>query len=372
MLAGGAAWVGAAHGARQSALFLIGAALGVVLYHAAFGFTAAYRAAVTAGDGRGLRAQALMLAVATVLFAPILAGGRGLGTAVGGAVAPASVSVLVGAFVFAIGMQLGGGCGCGTLYGLGSGSTSLVFTLAGFVAGSVVATFHMGLWASAPSLGEVSLGETLGWPLAVALQLTVLALIAGAVWWIERRRGGARPAPPAPVSGWARLVHGPWPLLAGGVALACLNALTLVTAGHPWSITWAFALWGGKILRALGYDLSTVPFWTGDFQQAALAAPVLADVTSVMDIGIVLGALGAAGLAGRFGPARRAAPRVVAVSLLGGLLLGYGSRIAYGCNIGALFSGIASTSLHGWLWGLGVLFGTPVGVGLRGRLGGRR
>ena len=31
--------------------------------------------------------------------------------------------------------------------------------------------------------------------------------------------------------------------------------------------------------------------------------------------------------------------------------MGYGARIAFGCNIGAYFGGIASFSLHGWLWG---------------------
>jgi hypothetical protein len=87
-----------------------------------------------------------------------------------------------------------------------------------------------------------------------------------------------------------------------------------------------------------------------------------------MDIGLVLGALLGAGLAGRFAPGWRIAPPVVAASLVGGLLLGYGARIAFGCNIGALVSGIASTSLHGWLWAVGALIGTPLGVHLRSRL----
>lgn len=97
------------YGLRHGVLFLVGAGCGLVLYHSFFGFTTAFRVFVTAGDGRGLRAQMLMLAVATVLFAPILASGEAFGTAVGGAVAPAGVSVLVGAFIFAVGMQLGGG-----------------------------------------------------------------------------------------------------------------------------------------------------------------------------------------------------------------------------------------------------------------------
>jgi uncharacterized membrane protein YedE/YeeE len=367
----GAAWLAPRYGARQSALFLVGAALGVVLYHSAFGFTAAFRALVTRGDGRGIRAQMLMLAVATVLFAPLLAAGEALGVGLGGAVAPASLSVLIGAFVFAIGMQLGGGCGSGTLLHLGAGTTPMVLTLAGFVGGSVLATCHADFWAATPSLGDVSLAARLGWSRAVAVQLVAFAAVVVATRAVERRRPPlARPsrAAPPPGDGW-RLIHGPWPLLAGAVALAALNALTLVLAGHPWVITWGFTLWGAKLVALAGYDLSTVPFWSGEFQRAALAAPVLADVTSVMDLGIVLGAGLGAGLAGRFAPTRRVAPRLAAVSLLGGLLLGYGSRIAFGCNIGAYVSGIASTSLHGWLWGAAALLGTPVGVRLRRLVG---
>ena len=367
----GALWLAPRYGARHAALFLTGAGLGLVLYHAAFGFTAAFRVFVTRGDGRGIRAQMLMLAVATVLFAPMLSSGEILGTSVGGAVAPAGVSVLVGAFVFAVGMQLGGGCGSGTLFHLGAGATPMALTLAAFIAGSVIATFHMPFWSAAPALGEIALADRLGWPAAVGLQLAACALIAAVTWTIERRRLGPRPPAPSPTGGWARVIHGPWPLAAGAVLLAGLNALTLVLAGHPWGITWAFALWGAKALQLLGVDLSTVPFWSGEFQQDALAAPLLADVTSVMDLGIVLGAALGAGLAGRFAPARRVRPRIAASSLLGGLLLGYGARIAFGCNIGAYFSGIASTSLHGWLWGAAALLGTPVGVALRKRLTGK-
>jgi hypothetical protein len=72
-------------------------------------------------------------------------------------------------------------------------------------------------------------------------------------------------------------------------------------------------------------------------------------------------------LAGRFHLGRVAPGRAV-VALAGGLLLGYGARLAFGCNIGAYFSGIASTSLHGWVWFAGALLGTPLGVLLRRRL----
>jgi hypothetical protein len=219
-----------------------------------------------------------------------------------------------------------------------------------------------------PSLGEVVLGERLGWAPAVALQLAALGLAAALSRRMEGPRGpSTSSALDAPGSGsWIR---GPWALKAGALALAALNALTLLLAGHPWTITWGFTLWGGKALQAAGYDLSAVPFWAGGFPQAALAAPILADITSVMDLGLVLGACLAAGLAGRFVLRRPVPLTVAAASLLGGLLMGYSARIAYGCNIGAYVSGIASTSLHGWLWAAGAVIGTPIGVRLRGRVG---
>ena len=89
----------------HTSLLVVGAGFGIVLYHARFGFTSAFRALMLTADGQGLRAQMLMLALATLLFAPILA----LSSTSGGAVAPLSLSVLVGALIFGVGMQLGGG-----------------------------------------------------------------------------------------------------------------------------------------------------------------------------------------------------------------------------------------------------------------------
>jgi hypothetical protein len=346
---------------RMAALLLLGAALGVTLYHAAFGFTAAYRRLITARDTRGVEAQLLMLGVATLLFAPVLAGGSAFGREVVGALAPVGWQVAAGAFVFGIGMQLGNGCGSGTLYALGGGSTRMLATLAAFLAGSFWASLHMGWWQALPAWAPVALGEVLGWPLGVALQLAFLLLL----WAGLRRWGGAAPKRAATAAGWRRVLTGPWPLIAGALALAGLNFLTLLIAGHPWTITWAFTLWGAKIAVLLGWDPRSSDFWQGDFQRAALEGGVLDDVTSLMDIGLVVGALCAAALAGRFSPRGRIPLRSLAAAVLGGLLMGYGARIAFGCNIGAFFSGVASTSLHGWLWIAAALPGTWVGIRLR-------
>ena len=55
----------------------------------------------------------------------------------------------------------------------------------------------------------------------------------------------------------------------------------------------------------------------------------------------------------------------ILIAMCGGLLLGYGARLGFGCNIGALVAGISSGSLHGWLWLLAGFCGSILGVHLR-------
>jgi hypothetical protein len=349
-------------GWRMPVLFLLGMALGAVLLLASFGFTSGYREFLLKRDAAGVRAQLLMLALTTMLFAPVLAAGSAFGQPVTGAVAPVGVQVAAGAFLFGIGMQLAGGCGSGALFGAGGGSARMLIVLFFFAAGSFWASLHMPWWEGLPAAGPVSIADGLGWPLAVALQVGVLSI----AWVLAGRvptRGVNAPADtPRMITRWRMLLR-------GAVALGVLNALTLVIAGHPWTITWAFALWGAKVATLFGWDPATAPFWSGDFQRDALGGSVLAAVTSVMNIGILLGAWMAAAGSGRFALRFAATRRGLAAAVLGGIAMGYGARIAYGCNIGAFFSGVASTSLHGWLWIAAALAGNWVGVRLRPRFG---
>ncbi len=350
-------------GLAKGLLFLIGIGLGVALYHAAFGFTGAYRRALTTGDVSGITAQAVMLGAATVLFAPVLAAGEVFGHGVGGAVAPVSVSMATGALLFGIGMQLGGGCASGTLFTTGGGDLRMAVVLVFFCIGCFWASLDLGWWTTLPGIGPVSLADRLGTVGAVALQLAVLAgIVVGLralgghhdrpLWWGAKFR-------------WRMLACGPWPLLAAAGALVALNFATLLVAGHPWSVTWGFTLWAAKAAVAFGWDPTSSRFWVGGFQEASLYRPVLADTTSVMNIGIVLGAFAAGSLAGKIRPVPRIAPVSLITAIVGGLLLGYGARLAYGCNIGAFFSGVASTSLHGWVWIVAAIIGNVIGLRLK-------
>jgi uncharacterized membrane protein YedE/YeeE len=361
-----AAYLAATIGPRQAILFAVGLAAGLVLYHAAFGFTSAWRVFIADGRGSGLRAQMLMLAITCLVFFPLLAAGQFLGQPMRGSVSPAGLSVIVGAFMFGIGMQLGGGCASGTLYTAGGGNTRMMVTLLAFIAGSVFGTAHTQWWAALPSFAPISLVSAFGAIGGLALSLVLFGAVVALTIGVERRRHGR-------IDGlfegkgdrYQRWIRGPWPLAAGAIGLAAVNIATLTIAGRPWGVTSAFALGGAKVLDSVGVNVASWPYWSTPAQSAALKTSVLRDVTTVMDIGIILGALGAAILANKFAPTWKTSGRSLAAALIGGLLLGYGARISYGCNIGAYFSGIASGSVHGWLWLVAAFAGNAAGVRLR-------
>lgn len=355
-------------GQRQAWLFLIGIGMGAVLLHAAFGFSGGWRTLLREGRGLAVRGQLLLLGLSSLLFIPLL-GGLWPELKVSGAYAPAGLSVLAGAFLFGVGMQLGGGCGSGTLFTVGGGHVRMLITLAFFIAGALLGSVHLPWWLALPGQAKVSLVQQLGWWPTLLGQLLMLWLLYRLVSRLEVRRHGRAEPLFVPLDSSKALLTGPWPLWWGAVGLALLGLVTLLVAGHPWSITFAFGLWGAKLWSALGGDVSGWSYWNHGYPALALGRSVLLDSVSLMDFGVILGAVLAAGLAGSFAPPTRLNRRDVLTAVAGGLLLGYGARLAFGCNIGGLLGGIASGSLHGWLWLLAGFPGAMLGVWLRRRLG---
>lgn len=361
------ALVHAASGSVPTILFVLGVALGAVLFHSRFGFTSAWRQLVAVRQGRSLRAHMLMLAVACTLFAPIISQQITYqGVKATPSLTPLGWGLFIGAAMFGVGMQIGGSCASGTLFAVGSGQTAIVLTLVGFIVGSVVGAIQLPWWSGLPAHAPVNLAVTFGgYAGAWLVSLAAMGVIVALTFVIGRgRRVPPLDQPPA-ARGLARAVRGSWPLWVGAIGLAVLNALTLWASGSPWGITFAFALWGSKILHVFGVDVLSWHFWQDPANLAKYHAGVLGEKTSVMDLGIILGALVASAAAGAWVLHRRVPLRLAVGAVLGGMLMGYGARIASGCNIGAYFSGIASFSLSGWLWGVMAILGTFGGLALR-------
>ncbi len=180
------------HGGGQMALLAgIGLFAGLALYHASFGFTAAWRRFILERRSAGLRAQLIMLGVASLVFFPALATGSLLGQPVGGYVFPVGVALVTGAFLFGLGMQLGGGCGSGTLFTIGGGSVRMVVTLVFFIIGSTLASAYAEHWFQWPKFAPVSIVYSLGWVPALVVMILGLAGLYAAVSRAEKARHGA-------------------------------------------------------------------------------------------------------------------------------------------------------------------------------------
>ena len=346
---------------------LTGGLAGFALYHAAFGFTAAWRRMTRERRGRGLRAQMALIAM-TCVVTYLLIGYEDLtGWNMHPVVMPMGLSSALGALVFGIGMQMGGGCASGTLFTTGGGSTRMLIVLAFFILGSVWATAHIpDFWQKLPAMTGISNlpGTSLIKLFGPLGAIAALFLFCGVViWgsrWIEKRAHGDLEPDLATES----LLHGRWSLIAGATALALVGILCFVIFARPWGVTAGFALWGAKILDAAGVGVAEWPYWQG-WRKGLLEGSVFADRTSLMNFGIIFGAMAASALAARFRPTLALTRRDVITAVIGGLLMGYGARLSYGCNIGAYLGGVVSGSLHGWWWLLWGFAGSLIGTRLR-------
>ena len=351
---------------QHSLIFVIGLLLGFTLYHASFGFTGGWRNFIEKSDSSALRAQFLMLAFAILLFSGIV-NSKSIfyENIVIGSIAPTNVSVIIGSFIFGLAMQLAGGCGSGTLFTLGGGNTKMFITLIFFVVGSLVGTYNFTFWLDLPSLGNISLLKKFGIINTVLIQLIFIGLLYMLCSFIDKKRNAVFNHSDIFLSSGFNAIKGPWPLFLGAILLSILNFLMLNIAGHPWSVTFAFGLWGAKIASFVGIDVASWTFWNFNYPKIALKNSIFADHTSISNIGVILGAVIASSFAGSFSQKNKINYKITLAAIIGGFFMGFGARLAFGCNIGALFSGIASGSLHGWAWFLFAFIGTYFGVKAR-------
>ena len=329
---------------RQSVLLLVGMGMGAALAGARFGFTTGWRQLIEQRNPQGVTGQVLLLALASLAALPLLGQFSELHAALG----PPSVSLLVGAFVFGLTMQIADGCGSGTLYKAGLGVPLNMGILPLFALGSFLGSVHLDRWLSLGQMAPVSLGEQLGTSGALGLTLALLAavLVATRLWvgagqtWFNKR--------------WI------W----GAVVLAVLATLNLLLAGQPWGVVYGFGLWAAKGAVALGwFEPSGNGFWSQAGNAQRLTQTVLMDVTTITNIGILGGALWVS--AKSPADSKPLTTQQWVIGLVAGFVMGYSSRLAFGCNIGAMLSGISTGSLHGWIWLPMAFAGTLIGVRVR-------
>ncbi len=331
----------------SAALILGGFGLGVAFLKAEFSYTASWRRFLTRGEAGGLLGGLIVIAICALAVVPVAA----LKQNFGGAIAPLGPSLIIGAFVFGIGMQLANGCGSGTLYTAGGGSGRMLVTLLMFIIGSVLGSVSLPAALALGGIDPILASDYLGpWGGLIAT-LASIALAASVIVAVAKRRG----ANYLPARNY----------IAGGIVIGLLCIFVFIAGGHPWSVTFGFTVWGAKAAQALGFDLTHSAFWQWPGPKHALSESVLSDTSSLTDFGMLFGAMAAAAAAKPFAAAAWPPLKSLLAAAVGGLLMGWGARLGFGCNIGAFVGGVASGSLHGWIWFIAALPGCLIGIRLR-------
>lgn len=340
--------VGVFAGLRFGLILAVGLGFGIALEGLRFGFAGPWRAMILRRDPAGIWAQLLAIGFVTTAALPLIAANP---IELIAAQAPIGFAMVGGAFIFGICMQVVLGCGSGTLVNAGSGNPVGLVALPFFALGSFAGAYHLFWWTD---LGAIPFSNFTGWT-GVYTTVSMLAIAAALFWWFaapENRRLPKR-------------------LIFAAMALASLAILNLVISGQPWGVVYGLGLWVAKAVSATGADLSASTFWSAPATLERINSSVLTDYTSLTNIGIIAGAfIVASWKAGGLSQKLPKLPlKAWLATIIAGFLLGYSSRLAFGCNVGAYFSGISTGSLHGWAWFIAAFAGSIYGVKLRSIFG---
>ena len=150
-------------------------------------------------------------------------------------------------------------------------------------------------------------------------------------------------------AGYARIFGQEWPVWVGGILFGAINVF-LFAFDKPWSAADGVRNWGDWFFNSVG------------LAENEIINPHLYS-TSVLNLGIIGGAMAAALLARQF-KVRMAPPWELFKGLVGGCLMGIGSALAFGCNIGGFFSATAALSAAGLVMMAGLMAGVVVGLKL--------
>lgn len=157
---------------------------------------------------------------------------------------------------------------------------------------------------------------------------------------------------------------GEWPYWAGGLAIALVNTAILALEGRPWGITSLLTNAGSRAVQWLGFNPERWSYYLSPSREQSLSQFGWWDGSLWLNLGVVAGVLLASWGSGEWRVRGVRSWRKAALALGGGLLMGYGARLALGCNAGALLGGIPSLSLHGWIFAGATFIGVVSGIRL--------
>lgn len=377
---------------------LTGLFFGYILTRSRFGFAGGVKKIYITGEGSLTKALLVMFAVTIIAMAGLQWAAAADGAVVkylvegdlvkipaSGSVKVLNLATIIGGFIFGMGMMLAGGCASGTLTDLGEGAVRSAIALVFFAIGSVpglkaLHAFDQSALADFSTI--VYLPHYFGYIGATVISLLLLLGLYMLTRKYEsfRRQEGhfeelefAKEDLPIEESEddsffsfktYHKFFKERWTFMTGGFLLALMFMFVVNTTGKDWGVTSAYARWGVALFDSLGFDM-TGPAYASYLE--VVREGLINDGGTIRNIAIIFGSAIAFLLAGKFSFDLNFKLKDAGYYALGGLMMGFGARLAKGCNIGALYSAIANFSLHGWAFlvalSLGGIFALKIFAG---------
>ena len=279
-------------------------------------------------------------------------------------IGPVSWPLVIAALTFGIGMSLSGACISGHLYRIGQGYLRAIPALIGVLVGFVIAFLtwnwlYLRAIADAPTIW---LPHTFGY--AGSILVTFLALIAIAIFAIRKGKNSEpiRSQPIAvltPLNIYRKLIVERWSPITTGALVGIVGTFAYLRV-EPLGVTRQLSTSARTFMenRNIGPDSIL-----GLDRMAGCIAVVSEAITNNgwLAIGIIGSSFAAALAGGRFKLSKLTFKNSIA-SLIGGILLGWGSMTALGCTIGVLLSGTQAFALSGWVFFLFSFLGVWLGI----------
>ena len=139
-----------------------------------------------------------------------------------------------------------------------------------------------------------------------------------------------------------------WAPIPAVIAAGILSTYYFGITGTFWAVTGEFTRWGGHALQSLGVDVSNWSY----YKIIGMQGTIFTRIDGVMILGMFAGCISAALWANNVKWRNQPHKRRIVQALIGGALAGFGARLAMGCNLASLFTGIPQFSVHAWFLSL--------------------
>lgn len=351
---------------------IIGLGFGYTLSRAGMGFAGSVNKLTRTGSSTLASALMIMFVLTAIITSFFIYGNE---SAYKLNIYPINLGLLIGGLMFGFGMAFSSCCATGSLTDIGSGFSralvSIFFLSFGvFLGFRIQSTSYLVTesWVSTTT-GEASRGGVFlpdiftfdglnGYVGAIILS-TILASI---VIYLARKYEKAynqkhniitSKETEKQYTAFERTFVKPWNMRVSVIIISLLFASLLFLYDKGWSASSAFGLWFAKLIMLFGVDASTLAEFTTR-ELTYFTTPLLQDGTSVQNFSIILGAIFYLLIAGIFSPKFKAGLHITRkdffIYAFGGFIMGLGTRLSNGCNVGALYTPIAELSLSGWIY----------------------